>query len=155
MRVLYEELKALIEALDENGVDYALCGGMALAVHGVPRGTVDIDVMVMFEDVERVVGLAKKLGYEMDAGVMNFSGGDVVIRRVTKLLPELKTFITVDMLVVTDRLRPVWESREGIEWEHGVIKVLSRQGLIEMKKISGRDQDLVDIKNLEGTVDEG
>jgi len=37
---LYEELKAIISALEENGIDYALCGGLAMAVYGAPRATV-------------------------------------------------------------------------------------------------------------------
>jgi hypothetical protein len=154
MRILYNELKALVKALNENGIDYALCGGMALAIYGIPRGTIDIDVIILSEDVETAVNIAKKLGYQMDAGILRFSDGDIVIRRVTKLLPEFNDFITFDMLMVTDKIQPAWEKREEINWEHGIIKVLSREGLIELKKISGRDQDLVDIKNLEGAGDE-
>ena len=32
---LYEELKAIISALDENGIDYALCSGLAMAMKPV------------------------------------------------------------------------------------------------------------------------
>ncbi len=41
-----EDLKALIRALDEHGVDYLLIGGYALFVHGYHRSTTDIDVLV-------------------------------------------------------------------------------------------------------------
>jgi hypothetical protein len=149
MRILYDELQMLVNALNDLGVDYAICGGLALAIHGVPRGTVDIDVLVMSEDVEKIVNMAKGLGYEMDAGEMRFSGGDIIIRRVSKLIPEFNTFMPLEMLHVTKRLEPIWKTRESLEWEHGVIKVISRNGLVEMKKISGRAQDMVDIENLE------
>lgn len=153
MRVLYEELKLLVNGLNGLGVDYAICGGLALAVHGVPRGTVDIDLLVMSEDVDQIVNMAKDLGYEMDAGEIRFASGDIVIRRVSKLIPEFNTFMPLDMLHVTKRLEPVWESRQSLEWEHGIIKVLSREGLVEMKRISGRAQDMVDIENLENKDD--
>jgi hypothetical protein len=39
---LYEELTRIIAALDERHVEYALCGGLAMAVWGYPRATVDI-----------------------------------------------------------------------------------------------------------------
>jgi hypothetical protein len=38
---IYEEFLKLVEALNERAIDYALCGGMAMAVHGLPRATVD------------------------------------------------------------------------------------------------------------------
>lgn len=41
-----EDLKSLIRALNENGVDYILIGGYALYAHGYHRATTDIDVLV-------------------------------------------------------------------------------------------------------------
>ena len=43
---LYDELKAVLSALEKAEVPYALCGGLALAVYGHPRATVDIDLLV-------------------------------------------------------------------------------------------------------------
>ncbi len=40
------ELEALIDAFDADEVPYALCGGLALAVHGFPRQTKDIDILL-------------------------------------------------------------------------------------------------------------
>ncbi len=36
---LYEELKTLISRLNAAKVEYALCGGLALTVYGIPRGS--------------------------------------------------------------------------------------------------------------------
>lgn len=41
-----EDLKLLLRALDEHGVDYVLIGGYALYALGYQRGTVDIDLML-------------------------------------------------------------------------------------------------------------
>ena len=41
-----EDLKGLVESLNEHGVDYLLIGGYALFVHGYHRATTDIDVLV-------------------------------------------------------------------------------------------------------------
>lgn len=41
-----DDLKMLIRSLDENGVEYLLIGGFALAAHGYQRATTDIDVLV-------------------------------------------------------------------------------------------------------------
>jgi len=49
---LLTELTDLIKVLDENEIDYALCGGLALAVYAKPRATLDIDIMVMPDSVD-------------------------------------------------------------------------------------------------------
>ena len=41
-----DDLKMLLHALNENGVEYLLIGGYALAAHGYQRATTDIDVLV-------------------------------------------------------------------------------------------------------------
>jgi len=40
---LYEEFATLIGALEAAGADYAVCGGLAMAIHGFPRATIDVD----------------------------------------------------------------------------------------------------------------
>ena len=47
---LLEELKKLTQKLDQSGIDYALCGGLALAIYAKPRATLDIDMMVQQDD---------------------------------------------------------------------------------------------------------
>lgn len=42
---LYEEMKKVIVALETAGVPYALCGGLAMALHRFPRATMDIGLM--------------------------------------------------------------------------------------------------------------
>ena len=44
---LYEEFKSIISALEQRGIDYAVCGGLAMAVHGLARATVDIDLLIL------------------------------------------------------------------------------------------------------------
>ena len=43
---LLEELKKLSLKLDHTGIDYALCGGLAIAIYAKPRATLDIDIMI-------------------------------------------------------------------------------------------------------------
>ena len=49
---LQEELLGLCQAFASEGIEYAVCGGMAVAVHGYPRATQDIDMLVREEDLE-------------------------------------------------------------------------------------------------------
>ena len=61
---LYEELKTLIHRLQEVEIDYALCGSLALAIYGIPRATVAIDILVQKESLGKAQKLARELkGY--------------------------------------------------------------------------------------------
>jgi len=46
---LFDELNDIIDSLEKSGVEYAVCGGLALAVHGFPRATFDIDILIQPE----------------------------------------------------------------------------------------------------------
>ena len=44
---LLNELKKISLKLDQAGIDYALCGGLAIAIYAKPRATLDIDMMIL------------------------------------------------------------------------------------------------------------
>lgn len=68
------ELEALVDALNGDGVPYALCGGLALGIHGHPRTTIDIDLLVEAADVSRALVVAKRVGFDiLDAGARRLS----------------------------------------------------------------------------------
>ena len=145
---LYEELRKLIAEFDRHKIDYALCGGIALAIYDHPRATVDIDLLILSESLNGVIEIARTLDYTIRGLDMTFSGGAVEIRRVSKIDRETGIVLSLDMLLVTDEIREWWESRVQASWEGGKLSVVSREGLIALKKLSGRPQDLADISAL-------
>ena len=64
---LFEELMALVAELDASGIEYALAGGLAVAVWGAPRATKDIDLLVMPESVARAKAVAARRGFTLEA----------------------------------------------------------------------------------------
>ena len=46
MATLLQELLDITSDLERNGIEYAVCGGLALTIHGFPRATFDIDVLI-------------------------------------------------------------------------------------------------------------
>jgi hypothetical protein len=132
---LYDELRALVSRLTEAQVEFALCGGLALAVHSVPRATVDIDLLVPVASLEGVKSVARSLGYRIEATPMVLGHGSVEIHRLSKPDPEGEDILSVDLLVVTPPLQEAWSSREEREWEHGRLPVVSRRGLILLKSL--------------------
>ncbi len=145
---LYEELKTLVSRLNTAKVEYAVCGGLALAVYGIPRATVDIDIMVQRAKLEEVHNLVRELGYIMKARPMTFAQEAIEIHRVSKIDPESGDLFSLDFLLVTSEIDSVWRSRREVEWEDGKLWLVSREGLITLKSLRGSGQDLDDIKKL-------
>ena len=150
---LFDELMAITRKLQAGGVDYTLCGGLAMAAHAFPRATLDIDLLVLPEHLEQAKNIVRSLGYTFEGGILEFHDGDVVIHRLTKTFgPD---FLSIDFLVVGKALRNAWNSRLRIETEFGELVVVSAQGLIEMKSMRSSGQDRDDIEYLRGLDDEG
>jgi hypothetical protein len=145
---LLQEFTDFIAAIERRKLDYAVCGGWAMTIHGCPRATMDIDVMVSADDLAEVWRVAEDLGYSVEGLPLHFHDGAIEIRRISKVDAETKVLFTIDFLLVTDATRQIWQNRENVEWEHGPISTVSREGLIQLKKISGRLQDLADIERL-------
>lgn len=120
-----------------------------MTIHGCPRATIDIDLMVLADDLDEAWKIAVNLGYHIEGRPLHFHDGAIEIRRISKLDAETKVLFTIDFLLVTEPTRQIWRDRETIEWEHGTISTVSREGLIQLKRISGRLQDLADIERLE------
>ena len=57
--------------------------------------------------------------------------------------------LSLDLLLVTPQVQDVWQTREKIDFLGNQLSVVSREGLIKMKRLAGRPQDLADIERLE------
>lgn len=146
---IYDEFRQVVKLLDEYKIDYALCGGMAMAVHERPRMTIDIDMLIQPESLSRVMQIATGLGYNIRGNDLSLANGAVEIRRVSKIDPESGDLLSLDLLLVTPQIHMAWESRVEAEWEGGTFSVVSRSGLIALKQLRQSGQDLDDIKALE------
>lgn len=145
-----DELRSLVLELNDRGVEYALCGGMAMAVHGFARTTIDIDLLIPAESLSAVFSIAGLLDYNIRGKDMSFAGGAVEIRRVSKIDPVDGELLSLDLLLVTPQVLGSWQTRIAADWEGLKLWVVSRQGLVDLKELRKSDLDLVDIKALRG-----
>lgn len=76
---IHDELRRLVTKLDERNIEYALCGGMAMAVHQRPRFTIDIDLLIQEESLARTIDVARDLGYNIRGKDLSFANGAVEI----------------------------------------------------------------------------
>ena len=142
---LYDELRELVTVLEQQQVEYAICGGVALAFHGYPRFTKDIDLLILATDCDRVLAIAERRGFLDPAGRIPFENGDAY--RTSKIVGS--DILTLDLLLVNAALEDVWNDREVYGWKGLDVQVVSAQGLVKMKRMAGRDQDLLDVNKLE------
>ena len=142
---LLEDFRALVAALHAERIEYAVVGALALAVHGFPRATRDIDLLVRKEHLPAILRVAAEIGYRFPAEPVTFRDG-MELQRVTKIVGE--DHLTLDLLLVNEQLETVWSSRLQVQSQRGAISVISREALIEMKARAGRPQDLVDLERL-------
>ena len=90
---LADEFTALIVGLQAAHIDFAVCGGWAMALHGFPRLTRDIDFLVQPDDLLRILDIAKKCGYEEVVETLTLGPRDnptCVIRRINKFQALLR-----------------------------------------------------------------
>jgi len=146
---LIEELLGLVDALQAEGVDYAVCGGIAVAIHGHPRFTKDLDLLVQRADADKIRAVAMRCGFTLEGIPMLFAAGSRNEREILRLTKAVASeTLTLDLLLVGPPLVDVWAARKATNWCGRVLWVVSREGLIQMKHLSGRPQDLVDIQAL-------
>lgn len=151
---ILDELKALINKLEEKNIEYALCGGLAMAIYALPRATLDIDILIKPNLLEKITSVTDDLGFTLKAAPMEFHGGKIKIHRVTKIEPATGENLVLDMLIVTPEIKEAWNNRIKVEWEYGNISVVSPEGLILLKSFRGSGQDQDDIDFLRSIIDE-
>ena len=147
MATLLDELSNIISALNENEIEYAVCGGLALTIHGFPRATFDIDVLIRPESLEKAYEIAAKFEYDIRGLDMSFKERAVEIRRVSKIDDDGEV-LPLDFLLVTQQVEDVWKTREKLIWQDKTLWIVSREGLIKMKTLAGRAKDLIDIDRI-------
>ena len=143
---LYDELQQLLHKLQNDGVPYALCGGLAVAVYGIVRATEDIDLLVEEGNLARVRTVAEELGFRFDPKPLILNDGQITIFRLFKTAGE--DLLVLDLLLVSALTEAAWATRRFVETEFGRVQVVSPAGLIHLKSIRRSGQDEDDIRRL-------
>ena len=150
-------LSRICAALTAGKLRYAVVGGHAVALHGAVRGTVGVDIVLAWEKknlqrAERAlngIGLISRLPVGADE-VFNFRDEYIKNRNLIAWNFYNRQNPTEQLdIVITYDLKGKRSKR--IETADGPVVILSRKDLIEMKRASGRPQDIEDISALERT----
>ena len=145
--MLNKNYKDILLILSENKVKFLLVGAYAMAAHGFPRSTMDIDLLVMPapENAFLVLDSLEKFG----APVTNLSVEDLqkkgLIFQIGVAPCRIDILTSIDGLEFED----VYARSNIIEIEGLSVHVLSIPDLIINKRSTGRIKDIADAEMLE------
>jgi len=147
---LFREFFGIAEAINEEGLEYSVVGGIAMAFHSEPRFTRDIDILARPPDLPRYRDIFSKLGFVESARPIGFVKTKMTLHRFwKKSVEDREDLIVVDLLIGHEE---VHESiiRDSLidESSVGMIRLAKKNDLIWMKKIRGSKQDEADIERL-------
>lgn len=148
-------LEKICTALREAGIRYAVVGGYAVALHGAVRGTVDIDIVLAWsrkaiagtEKALNEIGLVSRLPLSAD-DIFDFRDEYVENRNLVawNFYDPADLSVQVDIVITYDLKG---RKTRRIELPGGPVPILAIRDLIEMKRESGRPQDIEDVAALE------
>jgi hypothetical protein len=149
---LFEEFRSVVRALGEAGIPYAVCGGIAMSIHANPRATIDIDLLAPPDVVAKIVDALHPVGFvRRERTPTRLAAGEVVMHRLAKIVPGDPDVLVLDVIEVRPgATHAAWQTRTSAAWEGQSVTVVSRAGLIELKRLRGSPQDMADIATLGG-----
>ena len=155
----------LFKALNQAKVEYVIVGGLATVLHGYPRFTADIDLVINLEQVEakKAIKLITSLGLQARLPVDPM---DFTVESIRKSWIEKKNMLVFTfydprnpVLVIDVFVRepiPFAElSKKAImlDLDGEPVPVCNIKHLIAMKEKAGREKDVEDIKYLQAILD--
>jgi hypothetical protein len=142
---MLNQLKDVFESLQKHNVHYVVIGGIAAVLHGVPRATFDLDILI---------NPTPENGQKLLDALTDAKLGTAVLVSAEELLAHeitiFKDRVRIDVQTITPGLRfeDAWKNREEMEYQGQLFYVVSREDLIASKKAAGREIDLEDVRLL-------
>ncbi len=141
------DFEELLKLFEENNVEYMIVGGYAVAFHGYPRFTKDIDIFFQcnLENIKKLKTALCSFGFDREALPDHFftEEGNIIKFGIEP--------VRIDLLNKIDGV--LFENIESrtVRGRYGEITVsfISKEDLITNKKASGRAQDIADLEKLE------
>jgi hypothetical protein len=142
---MLNRLRDVFASFQKHKVRYVVIGGIAAVLHGVPRATFDLDILI-----EATQENAQKL---LDALLEANLGTASLVTAEELLAHEITIFqdrVRIDVQILTPGLEfeDAWQHRENMDYQGQEFFVVSKNDLIASKKAAGREVDLEDIRLL-------
>lgn len=142
-----EDFVDLLRALSAHDVRFLVVGAYALAVHGRPRATGDLDVWIDAtpENAERLMRALAEFGAPLsDVSADDFSRPGIVFQMG---LPPARIDVLTALSGVT--FAEAWPDRVRAPFGEVTVDVIGRDAFVANKRATGRAKDLGDIESLD------
>ncbi len=143
---LHPDLREFIELLNSRRVDYLVVGGHAVAFHGFPRFTGDLDFFVRPSpaNARRVVGVLSDFGFrESGLDESKLTRADQVIQLGHP--PNRIDLLTSISGVTYDEAE---EQSVAAKLDGLAVRFIGKESLVKNKRAAARPQDLADVARL-------
>jgi hypothetical protein len=145
--MLNEDYRDILQALSDEQVEFLLVGAYAMAAHGYPRATMDIDIWIKPspENADAVLKALRRFGAPLHNLTKEDLQKDGIIFQIGVAPRRIDIVTSASGLQFEDAYgRSLSLNIEGIE-----VRIPSIDDLIRNKKASGRTKDLADAEALE------
>ncbi|HSB79741.1 MAG TPA: hypothetical protein VLM91_13245 [Candidatus Methylomirabilis sp.] len=145
--MLNQDFKAFIQSLNDNGVRYLVIGGYAVALHGYPHYTKDIDIWIEMspDNAPKMVRAIDQFGFaSLGLQETDFLTPDQIIQ--LGYPPSRIDLVTTPPGVDFSQC---YAARVDVEVDGVLVSFIDLENLRKNKKASGRLQDLADLEHLQ------
>jgi hypothetical protein len=143
---LDKDLREFLGLLNSNGVEYLVVGAFAVAFHGFPRYTADLDLLIRptGENADRVLRALSQFGFgSLGIRTEDLQSPGKVIQLGVK--PN-----RIDLLTAISGVsfEEAWATRREAELDGIATRFIGRAALLRNKECTGRARDLGDAEEL-------
>lgn len=145
--MLSRDFKEFVALLNAHGVEYLIVGGYAMALHGRPRNTGDLDVWIARtpDNAARLMKALEEFGFGgLGLSLRDFETPEQVVQLG---YPPFR----IDLLTDIDGVRfaDAWPRRETVTHEGMPLHFIGRDDLKANKRAAGRPRDIDDLEQLD------
>ena len=143
---MLNRLKDVFGSFQRHDVRYIVIGGVASVIHGVPRATFDLDILIDAEpdNARNLLRALLDIGFGTAALT---DAEDILSNEIT----IFKDRVRIDVQTSTPGLdfKEAWKRRKTAEYQGQIFYIASLEDLLASKRAAGRDIDLEDVRLLE------
>jgi hypothetical protein len=142
---MLNRLKGVFASFQKHDVKYLVIGGIAAVLHGVPRATFDLDILIEASPPNAQRLLAALLEAELGTASL-ITPEELLANEIT----VFKDRVRIDVQTSTPGLlfEQAWNRRISMIFQGQPFYVVSKEDLIATEKAAGREIDLSDINLL-------
>lgn len=143
---MLNRLGEVFASFHKHKVKYLVIGGIAAVLHGVPRATFDLDILIEATEDNAQRTLEAMIEARLGTATL-ISAQELLAKEITIFQDRIR--IDVQTKTPGIEFETAWQSKETMTYQDRTFYVLSRNDLIASKRAAGRTIDLEDVRVLE------